>query len=83
VLVAIPDTKDRAACLTELDGPRVHLLRVDSGHLAFTAPPGHDELPTLDRIDTKALGPRVLALGTISFVGQALDLLDVDLTRLF
>jgi dihydrofolate synthase/folylpolyglutamate synthase len=84
VLIAVPDTKDRAACLAELDGLPVHVLRVESRHLDFSAPPGHEgELPTLDRIDRRALGPRVLALGTISFVGQVLDLLDVDLNRLF
>lgn len=79
VLLSIPDTKDGAACTDALAGARVVPVRSRAPHLAFSAP---EPLPTLAELDLDALGPRVLALGTISFVGEALDLLDVDLSLL-
>ena len=77
VLLSIPDTKDPAACLAALAGEPVVPVRSTASHLAFTPA----DLPALADLDD--LGPRVLALGTISFVGEALDLLDVDMSRLF
>ena len=82
ILLSIPDTKDREACRDALRGWPVVEVRSLATHLTF--PPG---LPTLaevvERGDRGALGDPVLALGTISFVGEVLDLLDVDLERLF
>jgi dihydrofolate synthase/folylpolyglutamate synthase len=83
VLLSIPDSKDLAACLGALEGTTVRPVRVDVSHLTFTAPDGHVVLPTLDEIDHRQLGDLVLAVGTISFVGEALDLLDVEMSRLF
>lgn len=76
VLLSIPDTKDREACLKALAGQPVIEVRSKASHLTY--PP---DLPTL--ADLSDLGDRVLALGTISFIGEALDLLDVDMERLF
>lgn len=76
VLLSIPDTKDRDACLKALAGQPVVEVRSRSSHLTY--PPG---LPTLPELPP--LGDRVMALGTISFIGEALDLLDVDMERLF
>lgn len=78
VLLSIPDTKDRDACLAALPDIDFRLLRVDASHLTF--PPG---LPLLTDLDAPSLGDLVLAMGTISFVGTTLDLLEVDMTRLF
>lgn len=83
VLLSIPDAKDVTACLGAVEGANVRLLRVDASHLMFTAPGGGAPLPALDEVDHGALGGLVLALGTISFVGEVLDLLDVDMSRLF
>lgn len=82
VLLSIPDSKDLVACFRALDGTVVQLVRVDVPHMTFTAPDG-GVLPTLDGIDHGELGHLVLALGTISFVGEVLDLLEVDMSRLF
>jgi len=76
VLLSIPDTKDREACLKALAGHPVVEVRARASHLTF--PPG---LPALT--DLSDLGDRVLALGTISFIGEVLDMLDVDMERLF
>lgn len=82
VLLSIPDSKDLVACFRALDGTVVQLVRADVPHMTFTAPDG-GVLPTLAEIDHQDLGHLVLALGTISFVGEVLDLLDVDMSRLF
>lgn len=82
VLLSIPDSKDLVACFRALDGTVVQLVRADVPHMTFTAPDG-GVLPTLGEIDHRELGHLVLALGTISFVGEVLDLLDIDMSRLF
>ena len=58
-------------------------MRVNVPHLAFTPPERYPSLPTLAEINPCELGDLVLALGTISFVGETLDLLRVDMSRLF
>ena len=78
VLLSIPDTKDRDACLSALGDVDHQQVRVDASHLTFPA-----GLPLLADLDTQALGDLVLAMGTISFVGAVLDLLEVDMTHLF
>jgi dihydrofolate synthase/folylpolyglutamate synthase len=82
VLLSIPDSKDLVACFRALDGTVVQLVGADVPHMTFTAPDG-GTLPTLAEIDHRDLGDLVLAVGTISFVGEVLDLLDVDMSRLF
>lgn len=77
ILLAIPDTKDREACLKALAGLPVTLVRSEASHLTFTPA----DLPTLAELPP--LGDTVLALGTISFIGEVLDMLDVDMERLF
>jgi dihydrofolate synthase/folylpolyglutamate synthase len=76
ILLSIPDTKDHEACLQALAGQPVIQVRSRAPHLTY--PP---DLPTLTQLPP--LGDRVLALGTISFIGEVLDLLDVDMERLF
>jgi dihydrofolate synthase/folylpolyglutamate synthase len=80
VLLSIPDSKDLHACIAALGATTPHLVRADVPHMSFTAPDGRS-LPTLAEVHD--LGDLVLALGTISFVGEVLDHLDIDMTRLF
>jgi dihydrofolate synthase / folylpolyglutamate synthase len=83
VLLAIPDTKNLAACVEALGGLPVRLVSTDATHITFSAPGGLGEPARFRELDTTELGDLVLALGTISFVGEVLELLDVDVTRLF
>lgn len=75
VLLSIPDAKDLPACRAALDTD-VTLVRATNPHLSYPT-----ATPTL--ADAPIEGDLVLALGTISFIGDVLTLLDVDLTRLF
>ncbi len=74
VVVSVPDGKDRAGVLEELDGLDVITVRVGSSHLDFSS---QMEAPLFSTLDRGALGERVLALGTISFIGEILEWLDV------
>lgn len=74
VLLSIPDSKDLPACRAALDTD-VTIVRATNPYLSYAT------ATTL--ADTPVEGDLVLALGTISFIGDVLTLLDVDLTRLF
>ena len=76
VLACIPDGKDAAGVRSALPSANVMPLRTDAAHLAFSGWSG--PLPSLREIDLDTLGPRVLALGTVHFMGDVLELLDVD-----
>ena len=85
VVVAFPDGKRPAACLAELAGCRVVPVCTENRRLTFADPVWDPfrPLPVFADLDLPKLGPRVLALGTISFVGEVLDRLDVPTERTF
>ena len=85
VVVAFPDGKRPAPCLAELAGCLVRPVATENPRLAFTDPAWDRwrPLPVFADLDLDALGPRVLALGTISFVGEVLDRLDVPTEQTF
>jgi folylpolyglutamate synthase/dihydropteroate synthase len=76
VLACIPDGKDAAGVRSALESANVTPVRTDAAHLAFSGWSG--PLPSLREIDLDALGARVLALGTVHFMGDVLELLGVD-----
>ncbi|MFB4318347.1 hypothetical protein [Actinomadura sp. 21ATH] len=87
VLLCLPDHKDLDGAITELGGLPVTFVRLPYGHLSFSRP-----LPeswrVVDAADLRtaglgALGRRLVALGTVYFVGRVLDLVDAPTDRLF
>jgi dihydrofolate synthase/folylpolyglutamate synthase len=87
-LACLPDHKDVAGVAGELAGLPVTYVRMPSHrHLNFTHPvPGHWAVvddTDLSRRHLASLGERVLALGTVYFIGRLLDLADADTERLW
>jgi folylpolyglutamate synthase/dihydropteroate synthase len=87
IVCCFPDGKDVAGCLAAVgasaDGAEVHSVSAGLAYLRFDAQPGPlpaalDVLALLDRP-----GARIMALGTISFVGELLGALDVDCRTAF
>ncbi|GGV40317.1 hypothetical protein GCM10010182_76140 [Actinomadura cremea] len=87
VLVCLPDHKDLDGAVAALDGLAVTFVRLPLPHLRFDRP-----LPRAWRVveaaevtpgTIAALGPRVLALGTVYFTGLVLDAVDAGTERLF
>jgi dihydrofolate synthase/folylpolyglutamate synthase len=80
VLLSLPDDKDLPGATAELAGRPVTFVPVPASHLRFTRPlpPGWHRLAAarLDPARLAGLGTRLLALGTVSFIGRLLDLLD-------
>lgn len=87
VFVCLPDHKDVAGAIAELDGVPVTYVRLPDAHLRFT----HALPPTWHVMDAgdltaaalAARGDRLLALGTVYFTGRVLDAVDADTERLF
>ena len=79
VLTFIPHHRDADPLLAALDGQAV--VRVPGGR--STGGPGRGALMRLEEVDLDALGPRVLALGPVYFVGELLATLDIDCERSF
>jgi dihydrofolate synthase/folylpolyglutamate synthase len=79
VLTFIPRHRDAAPLLDALrDEP---VVRVPGG--PSSGGPGGGAVMRLEEVDLDALGPRVLALGPVYFVGELLATLDVDCERSF
>jgi folylpolyglutamate synthase/dihydropteroate synthase len=76
VLVCIPDGKDVAGVRNALQTANVVPVRTDAAHLSFSG--WSHPLPSLQELEIDALGPHVLALGTVHFMGDVLELLGVD-----
>jgi dihydrofolate synthase/folylpolyglutamate synthase len=79
VVASFPDTKDAAACFAELSGfDRVVASRADD-YLAFTkAEALHGEvLPAREALARGLADGPCLVIGTQSFLGIALDVLDI------
>jgi dihydrofolate synthase / folylpolyglutamate synthase len=88
VLACLPDHKDVAGVAAELTGLPVTYVRMPSyRHLSFTHPVPEQwtvvDDGELSREHLASLGERVLALGTVYFIGRLLDLTDADTERLW
>ncbi|MFI0357627.1 hypothetical protein [Actinomadura sp. 9N407] len=87
VLVCLPDHKDLDGAIAELGDLPVSYVRLPYGHLRFSRPlPGAwrvIDAADLTPASVAALGGRVVALGTVYFVGRILELVDADTERLF
>jgi dihydrofolate synthase/folylpolyglutamate synthase len=79
VLTFIPRHRDAAPLLDALAGQPV--VRVPGG--PSIGGRGGGAVMRLEEVDLDALGPRVLALGPVYFVGELLAILDVDCERSF
>jgi dihydrofolate synthase/folylpolyglutamate synthase len=79
VLTFIPPHRDPAPLLAALRGQP--LVRVPGGPSG--GGPGGGAVMRLEEVDLDTLGPRVLALGPVYFVGELLATLDVDCERSF
>ncbi|MFF5260293.1 hypothetical protein ACFY4C_15205 [Actinomadura viridis] len=86
-VVCLPDHKDMEGAIIELGDLPVTFVRLPHDHLHFTRP-----LPeawnVIDAADLTpallaGLGDRVVALGTVYFIGRLLDLVEADTERLF
>ena len=81
VLLSLPDDKDWAGAVAALAGLPVTMVPVPASHLRYTRhrPAGWRVHPArgLDRAHLSGLGDRLLALGTVSFAGLVLALLEV------
>lgn len=83
VLVCLPDHKDVAGVLGELDGLPVTCVRMpDRPDLRFSRTRGID-VSDITRERLVELGERVLVLGTVYFTGRILDLTGARTDRLF
>ena len=81
VVFSIPDGKDRRGVLSEIAD--LDITEVDPGreHLSYSA---SDEPPVaFDALPWGDLGDLVLCIGTVSFVGRVLDLVDADTEVLY
>lgn len=79
VLTFVPHHRDADPLLAALGGQAV--VRVPGGR--STGGPGGGAVMRLDEVDFGSLGPRVLALGPVYFVGELLATLDIDCERSF
>ncbi|MFI0454416.1 hypothetical protein [Actinomadura sp. 6N118] len=87
VVLCLPDHKDLDGAIAALGALPVTFVRLPYERLRFTRP-----LPSAWKVIDAAeltpdrlagLGRHVVALGTVYFIGQVLDLVDADTTRLF
>ncbi|PRX96373.1 hypothetical protein [Allonocardiopsis opalescens] len=87
VLLCLPDHKDLDGVAAELAGLPVTFVRLPYRHLRFTRalPPGWRvvDADDLGPESLAALGQRVVALGTVYFVGRMLDLVGAATDPLF
>lgn len=82
VLLSLPDDKDLAGAAVSLYGLPVTAVTLPAGHLTYRrpVPPGWSRVRVseVDRAFVAARGPRVLALGTVTFVAHVLRLAGAD-----
>jgi len=79
VLTFVPHHRDADPLLAALQGQAV--VRVPGGR--STGGPGGGAVMRLETVDLDNLGPRVLAVGPVYFVGELLATLDIDCERSF
>ncbi|MEV6822433.1 hypothetical protein AB0M72_27195 [Nocardiopsis dassonvillei] len=87
VLLCLPDHKDVSGAVEVLGGLPVTAVRLPEAHLRFEhALPEHwgrMDAADLSPAALRALGERVLALGTVYFTGRVLEAVDAPTDRLF
>ncbi|PDP84578.1 hypothetical protein CQJ94_26210 [Glycomyces fuscus] len=87
VLLCLPDHKDVSGAVEVLGGLPVTAVRLPEAHLRFEhALPDHwgrMDAADLSPAVLRALGGRVLALGTVYFTGRVLEAVDAPTDRLF
>lgn len=87
VLLSLPDDKDIAGAASVLADLPVTFVPLRAPHLRYDAvtPAAWNRIPAehVDRAYVSALGKRILALGTISFVAHLLRIVDADATVAF
>ncbi|MFC9090200.1 hypothetical protein [Nocardiopsis dassonvillei] len=87
VLLCLPDHKDVSGAVEVLGDLPVTAVRLPEAHLRFEhALPGHwgrMDAADLSPAVLRALGGRVLALGTVYFTGRVLEAVDAPTDRLF
>ncbi|WP_435106007.1 hypothetical protein [Nocardiopsis synnemataformans] len=87
VLLCLPDHKDVSGAVEVLGDLPVTAVRLPEAHLRFEhALPEHwgrTDAADLSPADLRALGERVLALGTVYFTGRVLEAVDAPTDRLF
>ncbi|ADH68797.1 hypothetical protein [Nocardiopsis dassonvillei] len=87
VLLCLPDHKDVSGAVEVLGDLPVTAVRLPEAHLRFEhALPGHwgrMDAADLSPAALRALGERVLALGTVYFTGRVLEAVDAPTDRLF
>ncbi|WP_117198586.1 hypothetical protein [Nocardiopsis sp. TNDT3] len=87
VLLCLPDHKDVSGAVEVLGDLPVTAVRLSEAHLRFEhALPGHwgrMDAADLSPAALRALGERVLALGTVYFTGRVLEAVDAPTDRLF
>ncbi|MEU1901627.1 hypothetical protein ABZ512_24860 [Nocardiopsis dassonvillei] len=87
VLLCLPDHKDVSGAVKVLGDLPVTAVRLPEAHLRFEhALPGHwgrMDAADLSPAALRALGERVLALGTVYFTGRVLEAVDAPTDRLF
>jgi dihydrofolate synthase/folylpolyglutamate synthase len=81
VVPCIPDGKDVAGVQAALADANCIPVRTDAPHLTFHA--WERALPSLSQLDVDSLGDPVVAVGTVHFVGDVLELLDVPTENAF
>lgn len=85
VLASFPDDKGVADCYSQLQGLKLVAVAADSSNLRYQSE-YHPQLPVsfLDVVKSvDHAGKKILAVGTISFVGEVLDYLGVNAVKLF
>lgn len=87
VLLSLPDDKDLPGAAAELAGLPVTFVTVPASHLGYTRPlPAGWHPVAADQVDLAmlaGLGERIVALGTVSFVGRLLAVLGVPTANVF
>ncbi|WP_444960850.1 hypothetical protein [Nocardiopsis sp. M1B1] len=87
VLLCLPDHKDVSGAVEVLGDLPVTAVRLPEAHLRFEhVLPGHwgrMDAADLSPAALRALGGRVLALGTVYFTGRVLEAVDAPTDRLF
>ncbi|MDO5645545.1 MAG: hypothetical protein Q4G21_07670 [Dermabacter sp.] len=84
ILVCMPDIKDVPRILAELDPERTLLVRTHEDHLSFSTYPATWPSMTLDQaLEQLGSSPRVIALGTMSFMADMAHYLDLDTATWF
>lgn len=79
VLISFPDIKSTVGVDSALNGLRVTKVRARASHLSYEEWGAGS--PYLDVVLREDLGPVVLAIGTVSFIAEVLNMLDAPVDR--